>query len=71
VQQNPGDKLLLTSGRVSSEMALKAVHSGITIIASITTCTDLALEIAEEAGLTVIKRALKAPRALCGSHRID
>jgi FdhD protein len=71
VQQNPGDKLLLTSGRVSSEMALKAVHSGITIIASITTCTDLALEIAEEAGLTVIKRALKSPRVLCGDHRVD
>lgn len=70
-QQDPGDLLLLTSGRISSEMALKAVHSGISVIASVTTCTNLAVEIAEEAGLTVIKRALNAPRVLCGSHRIE
>ncbi|PKN65729.1 MAG: formate dehydrogenase family accessory protein FdhD [Deltaproteobacteria bacterium HGW-Deltaproteobacteria-15] len=69
-EQDPEDKMLLTSGRISSEMALKAVHSGITVIASITTCTDLALEIAEEAGLTVITRALKAPRVLSGAQRI-
>ena len=69
-QQNPDDQLLLTSGRISSEMALKAVHSGITIIATITTCTDLAVEIAKEAGLTVIVRTLKAPRVVSGSHRI-
>jgi FdhD protein len=70
-EQDPDDKLLLTSGRISSEMALKAVHSGITVIATITTCTDLALDIAEEAGLTVIIRTLKAPRVLSGAQRIS
>jgi FdhD protein len=69
-QQDPGAMLLLTSGRISSELALKAVHSGITIVASITTSTDLAVEIAEEAGLTVISRTLKAPKVICGSHRV-
>ncbi len=69
-QGNPGDKLLLTSGRISSDMALKAVNSGIPIVASITTCTDLAVEIAEEAGLTVITRTLRTPHVLSGSHRI-
>ena len=63
--QNPEDRLLLTTGRVSSEMALKVVHSGIPIIATITTCTDLALQIAEEAGLTIVTRALTKSPAYC------
>jgi len=69
-QQDKDDKLLLTSGRISSEMALKAIHSGISVIATVTTCTDLAVEVAEEAGLTIVVRALGTPRVLCGRHRI-
>ncbi len=70
-QLNAGDLLLSTSGRISSEMALKAIHSGITIISTITTCTDLAVEIANKAGLTVIVRTLKAPRVLFGPHMVS
>ena len=63
------DKLLLTSGRISSEMALKAAHSRIPIIASITTCTDLAVQIAEEADLTLIGRALSSSPIVWSGHK--
>jgi FdhD protein len=67
----PEDKLLLTSGRISSEMVLKAAHSRIPIIATITTSTDLAVRIAEEADLTLVGRALsRSPIVWCGRKRI-
>jgi FdhD protein len=47
-------KLLVTSGRVSSEMVAKVVRLGITLIASRTSATDLAVRLAEEAGITLI-----------------
>ncbi|HNR12305.1 MAG TPA: formate dehydrogenase accessory sulfurtransferase FdhD [Thermodesulfobacteriota bacterium] len=69
--QSPDDKVILTSGRLSSEMALKAAHGKISIIASLTTCTNLAAQIAKEAGLTVICRILKTrPIVCCGEQRI-
>jgi len=67
----PDDKLLLTSGRISSEMVVKAAHSRIPLIASITTATDLAVQIAEDACLTLVGRVLAAsPIVWCGEHRI-
>jgi len=70
-RQSFEDKTLLTSGRISSEMALKTAKAGIPIIATITTCTDLAVQIAENAGLTVISRTLSAsPVIWCGKERI-
>jgi len=48
------DKLLFISGRISFEMALKAVRSGSPVLASLAAPTSLGLRIAEEAGLTVI-----------------
>ena len=65
------EKILLTSGRISSEMALKAAHSRIPVVATITTGTDLAVRIAEDAGLTLVARVLTAsPMVLCGDERI-
>ena len=65
------EKILLTSGRISSEMALKAAHSRIPVVATITTGTDLAVRIAEDAGLTLVARVLSAsPIVLCGEERI-
>ena len=70
-RQSPEDKLLLTSGRISSEMALKAAHNRIALIATITTCTNLAVRIADEAGLTLVGRALSSsPVVWCGDERI-
>ena len=67
----PEEKVLLTSGRISSEMALKAAHSRIPVVATITTGTDLAVRIAEDAGITLVGRVLSAsPLVLCGEQRI-
>lgn len=43
--------LLLTSGRVSSEMAAKAASFGVALIASRTSPTDMAVRICREAGI--------------------
>lgn len=47
-------KALVTSGRVSTEMVAKAVQLGISLIASRTSPTDMAVRICEEAGITLI-----------------
>ncbi len=47
-------KLLVTSGRVSAEMAAKAAAVGIPLIATRTSPTDMAIKICEEAGITLI-----------------
>jgi len=48
------DKLLLTTGRISSDIALKALRVGITIVASRSAPTSRALDYARRLGLTVI-----------------
>ena len=48
------DKLLLTTGRVSSEMLLKAATAKIPVISSHTSPTNLAVELAETLGVTLI-----------------
>ncbi len=45
---NTAGKLLLTSGRVSSEMAIKAVRLGVAALASRTSPTSMAVEICEK-----------------------
>jgi FdhD protein len=47
-------KLLVTSGRISTEMAAKAALLGITMIASRTSPTDMAITMCEQAGITLI-----------------
>jgi FdhD protein len=48
------DKILVTSGRASYEMAIKAIRTGLPIIASMSAPTALAVQLAAEAGLTLI-----------------
>ncbi len=48
------DSLLLTSGRVSSEMATKAASLGVALIASRTSPTDLAVRICTEQGIGLV-----------------
>jgi FdhD protein len=48
------DKILLTSGRVSTEMAAKAVMLGIAVIASRSTPTDMAVKMCRKAGITLV-----------------
>lgn len=47
-------RMLVTSGRVSSEMAAKAASLGVSVIASRTSPTDMALRICREAGICLV-----------------
>lgn len=49
-----GGKVLLVSGRVSSETVIKAALLGISLVASRTSPTDLAVRLAHEAGITLV-----------------
>jgi FdhD protein len=44
----------LLSGRISFEMALKAIRAGIPILAAISAPTSLALNLAQELNLTLV-----------------
>ncbi|MBD0382034.1 formate dehydrogenase accessory sulfurtransferase FdhD [Paenibacillus sedimenti] len=48
------DKLIAFSGRVSSEVALKAAKIGVGILLSKSAPTDLALRLADDLGITVV-----------------
>ncbi len=50
----PEGKILLTSGRLSSEMLLKTLRARIPLIASHTSPTNLTVELGEKFGVTVI-----------------
>lgn len=47
-------KMLVTSGRISTEMVGKAARLGIALIASRTSPTDMAVRMAEQAGITLV-----------------
>jgi FdhD protein len=47
-------KVLITSGRISSEMAAKAALLGVSVVASRTSPTDMAVTICEQAGISVV-----------------
>jgi FdhD protein len=48
------DKMLVTSGRVSTEMVAKAARLGIGLIATRTSPTDKAIALCEQAGITLV-----------------
>jgi FdhD protein len=47
------DRILLSTGRISSEMLLKAARMGVPIVASRTSPTEMAVALAEQLGITV------------------
>jgi FdhD protein len=47
------DRLLLSTGRISSEMLLKAARMGVPVVASRTSPTEMAVALAEQLGITV------------------
>lgn len=64
--------LLVTSGRVSTEMAAKAARLGIAVIASRTSPTDMAEKICREAGIVLIGYARGGKFIVYnGAERID
>jgi FdhD protein len=67
----PEDKIFYTTGRLTSEMVIKAVRMGIPILVSRSGFTAWGVELARQADLTLIGRC-KGKRflALAGEHRI-
>jgi FdhD protein len=68
---SPAGKIFYTTGRLTSEMVIKTVQMGIPILISRSGFTAWGVELARQAGLTLIGRA-KGRRfvALCGAERI-
>lgn len=68
---SPADKILYTTGRLTSEMVIKTALMGIPVLASRSGFTAWGVEIAQEVGLTVIGR-LKGKRFTClaGEERL-
>jgi len=50
----PDDKFLMLSGRISSEILIKAGHSGIPLVVSRAAPTNLAVDLAEQFGITLV-----------------
>ena len=65
------DKIFYTTGRLTSEMVIKTVRMGIPILISRSGFTGWGVELARDAGLTLIGRARgKRFLALSGAERI-
>ncbi|MGR3290891.1 MAG: formate dehydrogenase accessory sulfurtransferase FdhD [Paracoccaceae bacterium] len=67
----PDDKILYTTGRLTSEMVIKTALMGIPILASRSGFTAWGVEIAQDVGLTLIGR-LRGQRFIClaGENRL-
>jgi FdhD protein len=66
-----GDKILYTTGRLTSEMVIKTVRMGIPILVSRSGFTAWGVELARQVGLTLIGRTRgKRFIALSGEERI-
>src|SRR6202161_4679912 len=68
---DPSDKILYTTGRLTSEMVIKTVRMGIPILVSRSGFTAWGVDLARQVGLTLIGRArVKRFVALSGEERI-
>jgi FdhD protein len=67
-----GDKLLYTTGRLTSEMVMKAARIGVPILVSRNGITGMGLEMATRLGMALFGRA-SSRRFLCytGAERLD
>jgi FdhD protein len=57
---NPGGRVLITTGRVSSEMMQKAARLGASVVISRTAPSSLSIQMAAQAGITLIGYARQA-----------
>jgi FdhD protein len=68
---NVADKIMYTTGRLTSEMVIKTVRMGIPILVSRSGFTSWGVELARKVGLTLVGRARgKRFIALSGEQRI-
>ena len=66
-----GDKIFYTTGRLTSEMVIKAAQMGIPFLVSRSGLTQMGYEIAQKVGLTMIGRAVNKHYLLVtGAHRL-
>lgn len=67
-----GDKILFTTGRLTSEMVMKSAHNGIPILVSRNGVTAMGYDLAAKLGMTLFGRAANR-RFLCyvGAERFD
>ena len=66
-----GDKILYTTGRLTSEMVIKCAHMGIPALVSRSGFTAWGVELAQQVGLTLIGRMRgKRFQCLAGAERI-
>jgi FdhD protein len=61
---DPGEHILYTTGRLTSEMVIKTASMGIPVLASRSGFTAWGVEIAQEVGLTLIGR-MRGRRFVC------
>ncbi len=67
---NGGDKIFYTTGRLTSEMVIKAAQMGIPFIVSRSGITQMGYEVAQRVGITLIGRAKGSHYLLfTGEHR--
>lgn len=68
---SPNDKILYTTGRLTSEMVIKAAHMGIPILISRSGFTAWGVQLAKKLNLTLIGR-MRGQRFTClsGGHRL-
>jgi FdhD protein len=67
-----GDKIFYTTGRLTSEMVMKAAHMGVPIIVSRNGVTAMGHQLAERLGMTLFGRAAnKHFLCYCGFDRFD
>jgi len=63
-QATAGDKILYTTGRLTSEMVIKTANMGIPVLASRSGFTAWGVEIAQQLNMTLIGR-MRGQRFLC------
>jgi FdhD protein len=67
----PEDGILLTSGRVSSEMVSKVAHMGVSVVVSRTSPTSLSIRLARAWGITLIGYTRRRSfRVYAGEERV-
>ncbi|HEV8640885.1 MAG TPA: formate dehydrogenase accessory sulfurtransferase FdhD [Methylomirabilota bacterium] len=65
------DRILLSTGRISSEMLLKAARMGVPVVASRTSPTEMAVALAEQLGVTVCGYVRPDGLNLYAGHAVD
>ncbi len=66
------DQILVTTGRISSEMLLKAVRMKVPLVASFNSATDLAVELGSRLGVAIIGYASSSQfTVFCGNECIS